>query len=131
MAEIPESPDDDTSKPRRLGFREANLGPAHVPEPPVQPHGFFTKRKRTVAITLLAVGTGAAAIYGLTHRDANCGENSADQWTSGRATPCTHGSGGGWHGGYGFSSSGSSATPTAASRGGFGSSGSAHGGGGE
>jgi hypothetical protein len=127
-------PPEDPPKPKRLSFREANLGPEHRPEPPAQPHSFFTNRKRSVSIGLIGLGAGAAVIYAVASHRSNCDQNSWDQATS----SCQQGSGhtgGGAHfysgGGSSGSSSSSSSEAGTASRGGFGASGSAHGGGGE
>jgi hypothetical protein len=127
MTETGEPPEDDTSKPKRLSFREANLGPEPPPLPAERPHGFFTKRKRTVTISLLAIGAGAAAIYGLAH-GRNCDQYPPDQVAS-----CRQGSGGSGAHYWGFSSSSgsSSSDSSSVSRGGFGSTGSAHASGGE
>jgi hypothetical protein len=126
MSETNEPPED-SDKPRRLSFREANLGREPAPPPP-KPPGFFTKRKRTVAISLLAVGAGAAAIYGVAHR------NNCDQYPPDQIASCTQRSGSGsghYFGSFGSSSGSSSSDASSVSRGGFGSTGSAHGSGGE
>lgn len=124
--------DDDQSppepdKPRRLSFREANLGP----EPPVKPPVFFKTRKRSVSIGLIALGASAAAIYGITHYNSNCDQLPPEQQAS-----CRQGSGHGGGGAHFYSgssgSTGSSSSDShSVSRGGFGASGSAHGGSGE
>ena len=102
-----DTPPEPSDKPKRLSFREANLGPIHRPEPPPKPPGFLAKRKRTVAISLLAVGAGAAAIYGVTRYQ------SCDSYPPDQAASCRQG--GGSSGGhyYGFSSSGSSSSELA------------------
>ncbi len=120
-----DTPPEPSDKPKRLSFREANLGPEHKPEPQPKPPGFLARRKRTVAISLLAVGAGAAAIYGIAHY-RNCDSYPPDQ-----AAACRQGGSGGGRFYYGFSSSGSSSSDAhSVSRGGFGSTGSAHAGGG-
>jgi hypothetical protein len=126
MPETDEPPPEQT--PKRLSFREANLARDPKPDPMLEsftkPHGFFTKRKRSVAVGLLAVGATGALVYGLTHRNPNC-----DQYPPDKAAACQQGSrsGGGGGGHYFGSSSGSSSSESSStSRGGFGSTGSAH-----
>ncbi len=125
MSETDEPPEE-AEKPKRLSFREANLGHGHQPEPPpARPPGFLARRKRSVTIGLLAVGAGAAAIYGIAHSNQNCTD------TAGQATSCGRaGSSGGGARYFGSSGSSSSESSTA-SRGGFGGSGAAHASGGE
>ncbi|WP_020175718.1 hypothetical protein [Methyloferula stellata] len=123
------TPPDDPDKPKRLSFREANLGPTHRPEPPLpqMAQGFLVRRKRTVVVTLLAAGAGAAAIYGVAH-SRNCESYPPDQVASCRSS----GGGSGGHYWGGSSSSGSSSSESSStSRGGFGFTGSAHASGGE
>jgi hypothetical protein len=126
--ELPKDPEDPPAEPKRLSFREANLGPEHRPETHTKPHGFFATRKRTVAISLLAVGAGAAAIYGVAHAK-RCDSYPPDQVAS-----CRQGGGGSgghyWGFGSGSGNSSSTSTSSSVSRGGFGSTGSAHAGGG-
>jgi hypothetical protein len=116
-------------KPKRLSFREANLGPDPKPELPFKPQGFFSKRKRSVSIGLVTLGASAAALYGLTHRNSNCDQYPPDQTASCRQSAGGHGGGGGAHS-FGSSSGSSSSESSSASRGGFGGTGSAHAGGG-
>ncbi len=128
MPEIGEPPGEE--KPKRLSFREANLGPEHKPEPSSKLPGFFSKRKRSVGIGLVAIGAGAAALYGFTHRDPHCDQYPPDQAAACRQNAGGHGGGGGAHF-FGSSSGSSSSDSSSASRGGFGGTGSAHASGGE
>jgi hypothetical protein len=123
-----DTPPEAPNEPKHLSFREVILGPRHEPEQPAKPPGFFAKRKRTIVVSLLAIGAGGAAL-GAVHSH-NCNGNPPDQTTS-----CGHGGsyGGSWHswGSFGSSSGSSSSASSSASRGGFGGAGSGHGGGGE
>jgi len=114
---------------KRASFREANLGPEPSSRPPQRSLAFIRNRKRTVAISLVVMGLGTAALVQASQRRAECEREKA--WLGQPPSDCdsrssSHGSG---SGSRGFSGS-SGSDHTSVSHGGFGSTGSFHFGGG-
>ncbi len=123
---------DDTGKKPFGKLNAPNLGSVKAAAPANV--GLLTKRKRSIAIGLLIAGTGAAAVYGLSHHvncnqvpedqkvACGCQSSAADLWAAQQSTchysssshsDSGHGSGSG--GGFHFTS-----------HGGFGGTGAAH-----
>jgi len=123
-----DEPSSSVDHPKRPSFREANLGPEPTPRPPQRSLAFIRNRKRTVAISLVVMGLGTAAVVQASHRRSDCEWEKNAQGLP--LSQCdSHGtSGSGSRSFFSFNSSGGSSGSDHASvsRGGFGSTGSAH-----